>query len=204
MSSIISVRLAKTQSEMDVVYQLTHDTFVEKRLCEEQESHSLKNNQELDQHPGTQVFIALIDGEIRGTISLSLHDKMEEVYNYSFVSQLLASSYDAGKPAYSGWRLATKGSRVERYLLAVRLIMHGYKAIISGGSHQTYFSFLPSQLNVYKNFFPDGQILGQIRKRTRIIDGQLVLMKHRVSKSGYKHLESLYSSLVKRYKFKGG
>ncbi|MDW3648153.1 MAG: hypothetical protein R8P61_13885 [Bacteroidia bacterium] len=202
MSSIISVRLAKTQSEMEVVYQLTHDTFVEKRLCDEQEDQSLKNNQELDQHPGTQVFIALIDGEIRGTISLSLHDKMEEVYNYSFVSQLLARSYDSGRPAYSGWRLATKGSRIERYLLAVRLIMHGYKAIISGGSHQAYFSFLPSQLKVYKKFFPEGQILGQIRKQTRFIDGQLVLMKHRVSQSGYKHLESLYSSLAKKYRFK--
>ncbi|MEM6806141.1 MAG: hypothetical protein AAF696_32385 [Bacteroidota bacterium] len=201
---MVNVRQVKTQSEMEEVYRMTHDTFVEKELCDEQGDQSLKNNLKLDQHPDTQVFIALIDGEIRGTISLSKHKKMEEIYNFSFIKKLLIPHFEANLPAFSGWRLATRGTRMERYLLTVKLLLHGHKSIQLLGGEQTFFCFIPTQLKAYKDFFPSGKILGEVFKKTEIISSKLVLMKVKLNERSYDHLFRIYERLLKRYLPKKG
>lgn len=184
---------------MRKVYQLTHDTFVEKKLIHEQENRLLINNQDLDLHKNTQVFIGLLDEEIRGTISITVHRKVNEVYNYAFFSQLLENHYNHDSPSFSGWRLATQGNTLERYLMSICLIMHGNEIGLNLGIPQAYFSFVPSQLKVYKTLFPNGKILGNIRKKTDIIDSELILMKYHPSEEGHEHLANLRDNLLNRY-----
>jgi len=199
-NSKIVIRRINSVSEMDIVYSLSDDSLVEKHLSEEQKNQRIITNSEFDRKLGTNIFVAILNEEIRGTISLSFHERIAEINDFTYFSDLLARNSDKGKPAYSFWRLATKGSRIERYNIALRLLMHVYEAILRSGKYQTYYSFIPSQLNVYKNFFPDGQILGQVRKKTSIVDTQLILIKLNTSISGFKHLENIHQSLLKRFK----
>lgn len=202
MSSTVTVQQVKTQDEMRMVYQLTHDTFVEKNLIHEQENRLLINNRALDLHEDTQVFIAWVNGKIRGTISISIHQKIEEVYNYPYFADLLIDHYDPNAPSFSGWRLATQGNPIERYLISISLIMHGSNIGFNLGIPQAYFSFIPTQLKAYKRLFPSGEILGVVKKKTDIIDSKLVLMKYAPSLDGYQHLSHLYNELDKRYQRK--
>lgn len=204
MSSKVSVQLVKTQAEMRKVYQLTHDTFVEKKLIHEQKDRLLINNRDLDFHKNTQVFIARIGEEIRGTISITVHQKMTELYNYSFFSHLLDNHYNHDSPSFSGWRLATKGNTLERYLLTINLILYGNNVALDLGIPQAYFSFIPRQLKVYKTLFPTGEILGTIRKKTEVVNSELVLMKYHPNAEGREHLTYLKNKLIKRFPKKLG
>jgi hypothetical protein len=203
-SSIITVRQATTEKEMQAVYQLAHDNFVEKKLIREQQSRMLINNKELDFHQDTQVFLGLIDEEIRGTLSISVHRHIEEVYNFAFFSEFLQNHYDQGALSFSGWRLATQGSPLQRYLLTISLIIHGNHVGMQLGIRQAFFSFIPAQGKVYKNLFPNGKILGSIRKKTDLIDSELVLMKYQPGPEEYQHLAKLREEVFLRFRRKTG
>ena len=68
----IEIRPIRGAEELDSVYRLTHDSFLERGYCQPQPDGPLIHYPHLDNIPETTVLVAVVQGEIMGTLSFTL------------------------------------------------------------------------------------------------------------------------------------
>ena len=67
-----NISVLKDYSRLDEVYKLTHDTFVLSGEISPQANGKITTSPHLDTHPDTSILIAEQEGEIIGTITVTI------------------------------------------------------------------------------------------------------------------------------------
>ena len=192
----IYVKPATSRKEMDAVYRLVHDTFVARGILEPQANGRLMNNLALDRSPDTTIFVAYWGEEIVGTISFTVHDTPEKVYNYKVFKDALDENVDKDARSFSGWRMATtlKNPRMQP-MIAMRLVAAVHKHSFEIGVRQSYLSFVSQHTGFYQKLLMGGQIIDKQHKKTEFIDGDLSLMSYTTNQMVYHRLEERASTM---------
>ena len=101
-----TIRSANTFGELDRVYRLTHDAYLEMGYCKPQPDSRLNHYPHLDDIPETTVLIAISEGRIIGTSSLTMDGEhrlpVDTDYNWH-VDKVRAE----GRKLASAWRIVT-------------------------------------------------------------------------------------------------
>ncbi len=196
MYDTITVRPATSRREMDAVYRLVHDTFVERGILSPQANGRLMNNLSLDRSPDTTVFVAYWGEEVVGTISFTVHNTSEKVYNYKVFKDALDTHVEDGDMSFSGWRMATtlKNPRMQP-LIAMRLVAAVHKHSFEIGVRQSYLSFVSEHTGFYEKLLMGGQVIDKKHKKTQFIDGDLCLMKYTTNPMVHIRLEERASKM---------
>ncbi|MFH1023183.1 MAG: radical SAM protein [Planctomycetota bacterium] len=103
----VVIRPVQNKEEMDEVYRLTHDAYLERGYCAPQPGGRLVHYPQLDRIPETTVLVALVDGAIVGTNSLTLDGPSGVNADMDFKRECDAIRREGRKVA-SSWRLATR------------------------------------------------------------------------------------------------
>jgi hypothetical protein len=125
-AAAIEIRQAGSASELEEVYRLTHDAYVEREYCRPRPDGRLVHYPHLEGIPETIVLIALLDGRVVGSVSVTL-DGPRGLH----VDQDFGDTCDAvrreGVRVCAAWRIVTRRSlRGER-----RVVMALIKATFS-------------------------------------------------------------------------
>src|SRR5947209_3989524 len=68
----ILVRPIEGEAELDAVYRLTYDSFLERGYCAPRPDRRLIHYPHLDRLPETMICVAISEGQIVGTVSVTL------------------------------------------------------------------------------------------------------------------------------------
>lgn len=103
----VIVRPVRSGVELEEVYRITHDAFVERNYCAPQPDGKLIHYPQLENIPETTVLVALQDGKVMGTVSLTLdgpHGLHVDTDFKATVDQVRAEGIKVG----ASWRIATR------------------------------------------------------------------------------------------------
>ncbi|MCK6473383.1 MAG: hypothetical protein L6R28_16690 [Planctomycetes bacterium] len=103
----VVVRPVRSSLELEEVYRLTHDAYVERNYCTPQPDGKLIHYPHLENIPETTVLVALQDGKVMGTVSLTL-DGPQGIHadlDFADVARLARSE---GRKLGAAWRMATR------------------------------------------------------------------------------------------------
>lgn len=106
-ASRVTVRPVRSSFELAEVYRLTHDTYVERGYCLPQPDGKLIHYPQLENIPETTVLVALQDGQVMGTVSLTLDGPCGFHVDTDFkpvCDQVRAEGIKVG----ASWRIATR------------------------------------------------------------------------------------------------
>ncbi len=117
----IEVRPVRSEVELDEVYRLTHDAFVEQEYCRPQPDGRFMHCLRFDRIPETTVFIALRHGRIIGSLSVTLDGPEGLPVEVDFDSECDRIRQE-GSLLANGWRMVTrKQCRASRRLVFAML-----------------------------------------------------------------------------------
>ncbi|MFC1479119.1 hypothetical protein ACFL6F_00840 [Planctomycetota bacterium] len=145
----IIIRPVQNSWEMDKVYRIVHDAYLERGYIEKQPDGKLIHYPHLDGIPETTILVALENGEIVGTNSITIdgpfgmhvdEDFKKECDQIRFENRLLASS----------WRIATKKSCRNERKAVMQLIQETVDHALGNGVETMLFTFNPRHERIYK------------------------------------------------------
>jgi len=143
------VRPIADDAELDAVYRMTHDAYLDQGYCEQQQDGRLIHYPHLDRIPETTILVALLDGEIVGTISWTLDGPTGLHVDTDFRAECDRIRSEGVKLAAS-WRIATRRDYRSKRAVVMALIkslMHGFA---SAGVTTSVFTFHPRHERVYQ------------------------------------------------------
>ena len=149
----LTVREACGAAEMDEVYRLTHDTFLEQGYCEPQPDGRLIHYPHLEGLPETTTLIAEEHGEIVGTNSMTLDNPVGLHVDVDFKAEcdrIRAECRALGRSLGASWRIATKGSCRNTTAVIKGLIRETVRRFIVGGVETVVFTFNPRHERIYR------------------------------------------------------
>ncbi len=106
----VEVKKVQTLGELEAVWRLTYDAYVEYGYCAHQHDGMLRHYPHLDLIDETSVFTAHIDGKLVGTLSVTIDGPqglhIEDAYA-DIADTLREEAIITGKKLGASWRLAT-------------------------------------------------------------------------------------------------
>jgi len=131
---------------MDDVYRITYDAYLDMNYCEYQSEARLIHYPHLDNIPETTVLVAVKDGEIVGTNTLTL-DGPNGLHVDCDYKEECDRVRGEGRKLYASWRIVTvdHDRKVVMGLIKATVGL-GYKL----GFHTCLFTFNPHHESVYK------------------------------------------------------
>ncbi|MEM6345769.1 MAG: hypothetical protein AAF927_17885 [Bacteroidota bacterium] len=185
-------------SDLDIVHQITYETYLRRGICKPNPSQRLVHNPALDASPNTRILVARYRGEIQATLSVSLARKAEEIYNYeTFAEDLALEPVEEGL-FFSGWRLAVRQEGPSSRFLVLQLILKGIQLLLQEGATFGYMSFREEHLRFYKRILPEGYLIGRRNKKTNLVDTELCMWKCYLSEERFSFLNQLVLRLSER------
>jgi hypothetical protein len=145
----VEVRPIRGEAELDEVYRITHDAFLEHGYCKVQPDGRLIHYPHLDRIPETTILVALIDGAIGGTLSLTLEGPQGLHVDSDFRAECDAIRRE-GRRLAAAWRLATRSSCRDERRVVMALILGALRGIFDAGVQTTVFTFNPRHERVYQ------------------------------------------------------
>jgi hypothetical protein len=146
---VIEVRRIEGEAELDAVYRLTHDCFVERGYCPPQPGARLIHHPHLDRIPETTILVAVVDGEIVGTNSWTLDGPAGLHVDKDFKRETDAIRAE-GRVLASSWRIATRsGYRHDRHVV-IGLIRETIRQFADVGGQTSVFTFNPRHERIYE------------------------------------------------------
>jgi hypothetical protein len=146
------IRLAKKE-DMEQVYRLTHDMYVEAGYCKPQPNGLLRHYPHLDDIPQTIVFVAEQDGKIVGTNSLTFDGPAKLHVDEDFpeeVEKIRRICNMTGRKLAASWRLATHPKARN----SLRVVLELINATMTEGSNRhmnlLLFTFNPKHEGFYE------------------------------------------------------
>ena len=147
------VRVAATAADMDKVYRLTHDAYLEQGYCAPQPDGRLIHYPHLDGIPETTVLVAEENGQIVGTNSLTLDGPAGLHVDSDFKAEcdrIRAEARAAGRRLGASWRIATRSSCRQVAVVVKSLIRETVSRFVADGVETVVFTFNPRHERIYK------------------------------------------------------
>lgn len=172
----IRVRSVRTSLEMDEVYRIVHDAYLERGYIEEQPYGKLIHYPHLDGIPETTVLVAIENSEIVGTNSVTFdglygmhvdEDFKEECDQIRLEKRVLAAS----------WRIATRKSCRNVRKVVMELIQKTVDHAIINGIETVLFSFNPRHERIYKKLLNMTTIARDDKSVAGLSNAPAVLMR---------------------------
>ena len=144
-----TIRSANTFGELDRVHKLTHDAYVEMGYCKPQPDSRLNHYPHLDDIPETTVLIAILDGRIIGTNSLTMDGEhgLHVDADYKWQADKVRAE---GRKLASSWRIVTD---VHERKVVMGLMACTVNLGVSLGIETCLFTFNPHHERIYKRLF---------------------------------------------------
>lgn len=148
-ASEIEIRLVETPWEMEAVYRLTHDAYVERGYCDVQPDGRLVHYPHLDGIPQTKVLVALAGGEIVGTNSLTLDGPAGLHMDDDFKAECDAVRAE-GRTLAASWRIVTSSTCRSERTVVMGLIQRTVDLMLAQKIQTSVFTFNPRHERVYQ------------------------------------------------------
>ncbi|MFH1022789.1 MAG: nucleotide disphospho-sugar-binding domain-containing protein, partial [Planctomycetota bacterium] len=145
----VVVRPIKNKNELDEVYRITHDAFLERGYCRPQADGRLVHYPRLDQIKETTVFVAVSDGGIVGTISLTLDGPAGLHVDEDF-KEACDDIRNEGRKLAAGWRIATRSGYRDERGIVMGLIREVVTRAVDAGVRTGVFTFNPRHESIYQ------------------------------------------------------
>jgi hypothetical protein len=169
------VRPTRDPGELDAVHRLTHDAFLERGYCRPQPDGRLRHHPALDLARETTVFVAVADGVVVGTNSLTLdgpgglpmdRDFRVECHRVRAEGRVLAAS----------WRLATHRTYRDQSFLVKELIRVTTVFGVRSSVETCLFTFNPRHERVYQRLL-NLRTIGRRKGMAGLLNAPAVLMR---------------------------
>lgn len=147
--SSVEIRPIRGDAELDAVYRITHDAFLEQGYCKAQPDGRLIHYPHLDRIPETTILVALIDGAICGTISLTLDGPQGFHVDSDFKPECDEIRRE-GRRLAAAWRMATRSSCRDERKVVMALILGALRGTFDASVQTTVFTFNPRHERVYQ------------------------------------------------------
>ncbi|MBI3831317.1 MAG: hypothetical protein HY291_17495 [Planctomycetes bacterium] len=148
-SAGLIVRPVRNAEEMDEVYRLTHDAYVGRGYNPPQPDGRLVHYPHLDAIPETTVLIAVENGRILGTNSITLDGPLGLSVDGDFKPECDAIRKER-RPLATSWRIATREDLRSETRVVMGLIQETVRCGISAGVLTCMFTFNPRHERIYK------------------------------------------------------
>ncbi len=149
----VVVREAASAADMEAVWRLTHDAYVEQGYCAPQPDGRLIHYPHLEGIPETTVLVAEENGEIVGTNSLTLDGPAGLHVDADFTTEcdrIRVEVRAAGKTLGASWRIATKSSCRSVTAVVKSLIRETVRRFVEADVETVVFTFNPRHERIYK------------------------------------------------------
>ena len=127
-----TVRPAQGREDLESVYRLVHDAYVEQGYIEAQPDGRLLHNSDLDNIPETVVLLVEVDKHLLGTVSLTVDGQFGLPVDKDFKATCDVVRND-GRALAGVWRLVTRHGYVDERRLVMSLIGEVVRQAIEGG-----------------------------------------------------------------------
>jgi hypothetical protein len=170
------IRPVQNEQEMDKVYRLVHDVYLRRGYCTPQPDRRLRHYRHFDEIPETTVLIAIEDGKIIGTNSLTVDGPNGLPVDADFkhiVDTVRQEKHKLG----ASWRIAT----IHRYhndkKLVIALIQETVSLVIRKNIRTMLFTFNPRHQKVYKRILGMKTLSQKINNVECLKNAPAVLMR---------------------------
>jgi len=143
------VRPIRNDAELDAVYRLTHDAYLERGYCSPSADGRLIHYPHLDGIPETTVLVALLDGVIMGTNSWTLDGPRGLHVDSDFKSDCNAIRREDRRMAGS-WRIATRHCCRHGQKVVMSLIERTVFDCLAAEVETAVFTFNPRHERLYQ------------------------------------------------------
>jgi len=145
----LEVREIQNAAELDEVYRLTHDAYLERGYCTAQPDGKLIHYPHLDNIPQTTILVAIENGRIVGTNSFTLDGPQGLHVDKDFKSECDAIRAE-GRALGASWRIATHKHLHGETRVVMALIEETLKCMLHHDVATAVFTFNPRHERIYK------------------------------------------------------
>ena len=143
------IRRIQTTEELERVYRLTHDVYVKSGYCKSKKNGRLVHYPHLDNIPETTVFIAIKNGKIVGTNSITLDGPKGLHVDEDFLNDVNKVRAE-GRRLVASWRIVTDCKGIKP---VIELISKTTDYALNELKAETaLFTFHPKHERFYKKF----------------------------------------------------
>lgn len=139
--------------ELDDVYRLAHDCYLERKYCDPQPDGRLIQYPHLDNIPETTVLVAYSRPGLIGTVSITVDSKRGFNVEEDFPDEV-ESARAEGITLASSWRLASRNDNRHEKKVVMKLLEHNFKYIFNVLKADALMStFNPRHERIYQRLF---------------------------------------------------
>ena len=135
--------------DLEEVYRLTHDAYLARGYCLPQPDGRLVHYPHLDGIPETTVLVAILNGAVAGTNSLTLDGLRGLHVDHDFKAECDAVRAE-GRTLAASWRIATQEELRNETRVVMALIQETVRLLIQKGVQTCVFTFNPRHERIYK------------------------------------------------------
>jgi len=146
------IRPVRNEQEMDEVYRLTHDAYVEQGYIKPQPDGRLRHYTEVDAAPENMVLVALEDNAIVGTVSITLDGPAGLHVDHDFRAECDAIRAE-GRSVGASWRIITEPGHRSSMAVVVELIRSTIDVLNRFEVETILCTFNPRHERVYQRLF---------------------------------------------------
>ncbi len=147
---VVHIRQASSNEELDEVYRITHDAYLERDYCTPQPDGRLIHYPTLENIPETTVLVALLKGRIMGTVSLTLDGPQGFHVDHDFKSKCDEVRSERRRLC-ACWRIATRSAQRGERQVVMALIGAAVSSAFETLHCETMLcSFNPRHERIYK------------------------------------------------------
>ncbi|MFH1023802.1 MAG: hypothetical protein V1809_10505 [Planctomycetota bacterium] len=145
----VVIRPIESDGELDEVYRITHDAYVERGYCRPRPAGRLVHYPHLDGISETTVFVAVVEGTIVGTNSLTVDGPAGLQVDEDFKTECDEIRKE-GRMLAASWRLATRNAYRDERNVIMGLIKETVMCAVDMGVLTCVFTFNPRHERVYQ------------------------------------------------------
>lgn len=146
------IRPVRNDREMNEVYRLTHDAYVEQGYIKPQPDGRLRHYTEVDAAPENMVLVALEDDAIVGTVSVTLDGPAGLHVDHDFRAECDAIRAE-GHTVGASWRIITEPGHRSSMAVVVELIRSTIDVLNRFEVETILCTFNPRHERVYQRLF---------------------------------------------------
>jgi UDP:flavonoid glycosyltransferase YjiC (YdhE family) len=171
----LTVRTIQGPGELEAVYRVTHDSYVERDYCHPRPDGRLAHHPHLDHVPETAVFVAVAGAEIVGTSSVTLDGPLGLPMDDDFRAECDRIRAE-GRRLAASWRLATRKAYRNQTRLVKALIKATTIRGIRMGVQTCLFTFNPRHERIYQRLL-NLRTVARREGMTGLLNAPAVLMR---------------------------
>ncbi len=146
------IRPVLDEQELDQVYRLTHDAYVEQGYFQPKPDGRLRHYADIEAAPENMVLVAIDEGRIVGTVSVTLDGPAGFHVDHDFPSECDVIRAE-GRPVGAAWRIVTAPDHRNSMALVVELIRSTIDLLDRFRVETILCSFNPRHERIYRKVF---------------------------------------------------